>query len=200
MGNDLVYRQSFGFSCGPAALMTVMKQINNTMILDRSMELDIWRDATLIESKATSSFGLALAARRRGYKVKVMTDSDRIGFISRLVEHFPGINVDFMKLLFDRTRENAIKEGVDWDRKEVMLDDIEKEIDSDNQPIILISSKMMRELIGIPHWVVVIGYDRKHFWIKNPETARVERYTRKRFEKYLGFTGYRCMIVLGSEP
>ena len=61
------YMQSFGFSCGPAALMMVMKDLREDLDLDRDLELDIWRDATLMESKATSSFGLALAAKRRGF-------------------------------------------------------------------------------------------------------------------------------------
>lgn len=190
------YMQSFGFSCGPAALMMVMKDLREDLFLDRDLELDIWRDATLMESKATSSFGLALAAKRRGFHVTVRTDSEKIGFTSRLKSHFPGINVEFMELLFDHTRNTALKEGVIWERKKVDLDDVRREVDEERFPIVLISSKMMREAVGIPHWVVVVGYDNRYFWINNPETARKERYTKKRFEKYLGFTNYRCMVVV----
>ncbi len=190
------YMQSFGFSCGPAALMMVMKELREDLFLDRDLELDIWRDATLMESKATSSFGLALAAKRRGFHVTVRTDSDKIGFTSRLKSHFPKINVEFMELLFDHTRNTALKEGVIWDRREVDLDDIRKEVDNGRFPVVLISSKMMREAVGIPHWVVVVGYDEKFYYINNPETARRERYRIKRFGKYLGFTGYRCMVVI----
>lgn len=190
------YMQSFGFSCGPAALMMVMKDLREDLFLDRDLELDIWRDATLMESKATSSFGLALAAKRRGFHVTVRTDSEKIGFTSRLKSHFPGINVEFMELLFDHTRNTALKEGVIWERKKVDLADVRREVDEERFPIVLISSKMMREAVGIPHWVVVVGYDDRYFWINNPETARKERYTKKRFEKYLGFTNYRCMVVV----
>jgi hypothetical protein len=55
----------------------------------------------------------------------------------------------------------------------------------------------MYELIGIPHWIVVSRMDSKHVFINNPETSRVERYSRKRFEKYLGFRGYRSSILIG---
>ncbi len=191
-----LYMQSYGFSCGPAALMMVMKGIRVDLVLDRDLELDIWRDATLMESKATSSFGLALAARRRGFDVLVRTDSDQIGFTSRLKSHFPRINVEFMEMLFDHTREKALKEGVVWEREKVGIENIKKEVDEGRFPIVLISSKMMREIVGIPHWVVVTGYDEKYFWINNPESAKKERYTKKRFEKYLGFTGYRCLVVI----
>jgi hypothetical protein len=191
-----LYRQSFGFSCGPAALMMVMKNLRKDLILDQDLELEIWRDATLMESKATSSFGLALAARRRGFRVTVRTDSGKIGFTSRLKSHFPRINTDFMEMLFDHTRRTALKEGVKWDREKVELNDVLGILDEGGFPIVLISSKMMREIVGIPHWVVVVGYDEKFYYINNPETARRERYRIKRFGKYLGFTGYRCMMVI----
>jgi hypothetical protein len=176
--------------------MMVLKGLDPTLELTIGLELDIWRDATLMESKATSSFGLALAARRRGFASSVITDSDKIGFTSRLKSHFPRINVEFMEMLFEQTRESAVDQGVTWKRVKVEIRDIEESIDSGKFPIVLISSKMMREIVGIPHWVVVTGYDGKFFYINNPETAHRERYTRKRFERYLGFTGYRCIIIV----
>ncbi len=191
-----LYRQSFGFSCGPAALMMVLNGIDPDIPMNLETELSIWRDAALMESKATSTFGLASAARNRGYRVKVQTDSDGIGFTSRLKKHFPLINVDLMDLVHDHTRKQALKNGVVWKKDQVTLEDIESEVDAGNFPIVLISSRMMREIVGIPHWVVVIGYDEKNFMINNPETARGERYGRKRFDRYLGFTGYRSMITI----
>jgi len=194
MADIPLYRQSFGFSCGPAAMMMVMGSIHRNTILDRDLELDIWRESTLMESKATSAFGLALAARMKGYNVKVQTDSGEIGFTKRLKEHFPHIDLGFMEMLHSHTREKAIENGVKWDRRYLELKDIEEDVSRGEKPIVLISSKMMRELIGIPHYVVVTGFDEKHVTIANPETARIERYTRKRFEKYLGYRGYRSMI------
>ena len=45
-------------------------------------------------------------------------------------------------------------------------------------------------------WIVVISVDGRYVSIQNPETARVERYKRKRFEKYMGFDGQMRMVSI----
>ena len=191
-----LYKQSFEFSCGPAALMMVMKSLDPDLIIDRSLELDIWRDSALMESRGTSSFGLGLAALRRGYEVVVQTDCRKIGFIDILRDRFPDIDVEFMEMLFDHTRDEATKEGVNWDKRHLYMDDIVRAVNRGSSPIVLISSEMMGEEEGIPHWVVVVEVDEGSVVMNNPETAMRERYERDHFDRYLGFSGNRCMILL----
>ena len=66
-----MYRQSYGYSCGPASLLMVMGAIDKDLELNEPLEVAVWEDANLVESRATSSYGLALAALRRGFKAKV---------------------------------------------------------------------------------------------------------------------------------
>ena len=193
-----LYRQSFGFTCGPAALMMVMKGLEPDLELDRYLELDIWREAALMESRGTSSFGLALAARRRNFRVTVRTISENIGFTSRLVEHFPGIDVEFMEMLFEHTRDQALKEGVVWDRRYVEMGDLRESLAKGTFPVVLVSTEMMGEEEPIPHWVVVTGMDDGTVRINNPETGREEEYTTDLFERFLGFSGCRCLISVGK--
>ena len=191
-----LYKQTFGFTCGPAALMMVMKSIDDNVVLDRSLELDIWRDSTLMESRGTSSFGLALSAARRGYTVRVRTYCEKFGFIDILKDRFSGIDVEFMEMLFKHTRDQALIEGVEWIRKNPEMDDIRRSLDEGYFPIVLISSEMMGEEEGIPHWVVVVEVDEGYVLINNPETAMRERYERDQFVEHLGFNDHKCMITL----
>jgi ABC-type bacteriocin/lantibiotic exporter with double-glycine peptidase domain len=191
-----MYQQSYGYSCGPASLLMVLGAIDKNLKLTESLEVDVWEDANLVESRATSSYGLALAALRRGFKAKVYADGDGIGFTRRLKDHFPQIDVSRMDDLFQRTKNKARKFGVEEILRTATIEDIREELKIGAHPIVLISTRMMWELRPIPHWIVVISADDGVIKIQNPETARIETYKEKRFKKYMGFEGQMRMVCI----
>jgi len=193
-GEVPLYKQSYGYSCGPASLLMVIGSLDSRIILREPLEMEIWADANLGESRATSAYGLALAALKRGFKAKVWSENEGVGFERRLKEHFPAIDMDNMLSLFNEKKEQARDLGVEEVREPVDLDVIEKELRAGNHPIILVSSGMMGEWVQIPHWVVVTRVEKGRVTIQNPETARRETYRKKRFLKYLGFQGETRMV------
>jgi hypothetical protein len=173
-----------------------MGAIDKDLELDEPLEVAVWEDANLVESRATSSYGLALAALRRGFKAKVYADGDGIGFTRRLKDHFPQIDVRRMNDLFQMTKNKARKFGVQEIMRTATIEDIRQELKGGAHPIVLISTRMMWELRPIPHWVVVISADDGLIRIQNPETARIETYKEKRFRKYMGFEGQMRMVCI----
>jgi len=189
-----LYKQSYGYSCGPASLLMVIGSLDRNIVLREPLEMEIWADANLGESRATSAYGLALAALKRGFRARVWSETEGIGFEKRLKEHFPAIDLNKMFSLFEKKKAQARELGVEEIKERVTLDFIEKELLSGNHPIVLVSSGMMGEWVQIPHWVVVTGTDKNRVAIQNPETARIETYRKKRFLKYLGFQGETRMV------
>jgi hypothetical protein len=174
----------------------VLGSLDENIELTTDLENSIWKDANLVESRATSAFGLALAARKRGYKATVYADSDGIGFTKRLKKHFPIINVERMNEFHNLTRRKALELGVKEIKKKVTVELLKAQLENGINPIVLISSKLMGEWIAIPHWIVVTDIERDALTIHNPETAMVERYTIKRFAKFIGFTGNTRMVCI----
>ena len=60
------YQQTTEFTCGPAALIMAMQALNKKTQADRSMKLQLWREATTIYMTSghggSSPHGLELAA------------------------------------------------------------------------------------------------------------------------------------------
>lgn len=191
-----MYKQSYGYSCGPASLLMVMGAIDSDMKLNESLEIAVWEDANLVESRATSSYGLALAAMKRGFTTKVYADGDGIGFTRRLKDHFPRIDVGRMDDLFQQKKLEARELGVKEVHRTATIEDIKIELEKGAHPIVLISTRLMWELRPIPHWIVVISADNGVIRIQNPETARVETYKEKRFRKYMGFEDQMRMVCI----
>jgi hypothetical protein len=191
-----VHKQSYGFSCGPAALLTVMHDLDGRIPLDHDTEIDLWKDANLHESYATSAHGLANAALRRGFKAKVIADRPGIGFESKLKEHFPIIEDRILHSIYDHTVARAKELGLEEEFVRVDVELIEVLAASNMRPIVLISTDLMDEDVPIPHWIVILSVDRNEVLIANPETGATEVYPREKFGAYLGYDGYKAVLVI----
>ncbi|WP_122858183.1 peptidase C39 family protein, partial [Pseudomonas viridiflava] len=70
------YQQTLDFTCGPACLLMAMKALQPERSMMRAEELQIWREATTVFMTSghggCSPQGLALAAWRRGFAVKLL--------------------------------------------------------------------------------------------------------------------------------
>lgn len=162
------YQQTLEFTCGPAALMMAMKALESAVVLDRTLEIRIWRESTTVFMTSghggTSPYGMALAAVHRGFEAEVfvndatelLVDSVRSAEkkeVMRLVE----------KNFLDEMRERDIPVHY----RKVDVNDIRAAFDQGGVPIVLISSyRIYKE--KFPHWVVVTGFDDRFIYVHDP--------------------------------
>lgn len=163
------YAQTTEFTCGPACLMMAMKALNSRQELNRRLELQLWREATTIFMTSghggCSPHGLALAAHRRGFEVRLHVSSLGVPFIDGVrdegkkeVIHL--VHEDFLAQL--QQEQIAIHdEGLNSSMLEQLL--VQGWI-----PLILISSYRISRSKA-PHWVVLSGADDHFFYIHDPD-------------------------------
>ena len=73
-GPSIGWPQSFPFSCGPAALGSVLTALGWSPRRPRvEEEIEIWRESTAVACPGAHPLGLALAADRRGFRADVRT-------------------------------------------------------------------------------------------------------------------------------
>lgn len=202
------HAQTLDFTCGPSCLMMVFKYFIPEITLDRSLELELWREATLIFMTTgvggTGPFGLALAARSRGFDVRVMSSTERTPFVKSVRS---AAKQDVIRLVHRDLREAAYDAGVASATYDFKLDDITCAIRRGLVPIVLISTY---RLTGdrAPHWVVVTGFDRDSIYIHDPDEdsyhadrvkARNIRVSREEFQRMsrYGKDVYRSAILVG---
>ena len=58
-----------------------MKYFDKSLHLTKSLEIDIWREANMVEIYGTSRFGLAYSAVTRGFKARVTSNTGKIDFV-----------------------------------------------------------------------------------------------------------------------
>lgn len=165
------YRQTLGFTCGASCLMMAMKAFDRTLVLDRTLELQIWREATTIYMTAghggCGPYGLALAAHRRGFRTEVYVNGDGVLFRESVRSEEKREVIALVHADFVRQAQEA---HIPVHHRVAGTQELTRCFANGGIPLVLIS---MWRLTGerAPHWVVVTGCDERYFFIQDPDNA-----------------------------
>ena len=152
-------RQTTHFTCGPAALMMAMHGLNKTYLPSKEEEINLWREATTIFMTSGHGgchpIGLALAAKRRQFKVEVWVNQSGPLFIDGVRNEEKKQIVELVDSSFNR---QAIEQGIPIHYGNITQNELTDAFKSGAIPLILISTYLM-DRKKVPHWVVMSGFD-----------------------------------------
>lgn len=206
------YGQTLSFTCGPAALMMAMKALSPRLALNRKLELRLWRESTTVYMTSghggCGPEGLALAARRRGYRVEVFAPEPGALFIDSVRAKD---KKEVIRLVEEDYRDELAELKVPLTIGGLGGDDLVKYLRRGAVPIVLISSY---RLYGekAPHWVVVTDYDDSFVFLNDPFVGNDPHRTRadcinipvgrREFDQMAryGSARLRAAVIVKSKP
>jgi ribosomal protein S18 acetylase RimI-like enzyme len=162
------YAQTLDFTCGPAALMMVMRYLRPELSLDRGLELQLWREATTIFMTSghggCSAHGLGLAALRRGLHATVYARDDAVPFLD-------SVRDSEKKDVITLSHQDFLRDFTALGGRTVIRDfgvaDVLEALNSGGVPLILMSGyRLYRE--KMPHWLVITGYNQNFIYLHDP--------------------------------
>lgn len=162
------YEQTLDFTCGASCLMMAMKALDDSIALDRTLELRIWREATTIFMTSghggCGPFGLALAAHRRTFNTEVFVNDRGVPLVDsvRSLE-----KKEVMRLVHEDMLAEVERLGIPLTYSTLDLETMAARFDAGAVPLVLISSyRIYAE--KFPHWVVVTGFDESFVYVHDP--------------------------------
>ncbi|MDH5611995.1 MAG: GNAT family N-acetyltransferase/peptidase C39 family protein [Gammaproteobacteria bacterium] len=202
------YEQTTDFTCGSASLIMAMQALDKDTKADRTLELQLWREATTIYMTSghggCSPLGLALAAWRRGFRVEVYVNSKEPLFLD-------GVRNEGKKAVMELVHEDFMRQISETDimlhYDNLTMNELEEKFSQGGIPLVLISTySYTRD--KAPHWVVVTGMDDTFIYIHDPDED-VESYRSQTDNIYLpiglqtfdksfrfGRTGLRTSVII----
>lgn len=163
------YAQTTDFTCGPASLMMAMKAQDISVQFSRSLELQLWREATTIFMTSghggCSPQGLALAAQRRGFAVELYINTEQVPFIDGVRSPEKKSVIELVHYDFLQQLEAA---QIPIYYHGLSSDALQQHLQEGWVPLVLISSYRLSRSKA-PHWVVLSGMDEHFFYVHDPE-------------------------------
>lgn len=162
------YAQTTDFTCGPAALMMAMASLSEDTVMEQPLEFDLWREATTIFMMAGHGgchpLGLALAAEKRGFKVKVYINQPLPLFTSGVRQQVKKNTVEIIEQQFQlRVQQQKIPVVyADFD-----LNALKHALKDGCKVLSLISTYQM-DGYKVPHWVAITAIDDECLYLHDP--------------------------------
>ncbi|MDX1454517.1 MAG: GNAT family N-acetyltransferase/peptidase C39 family protein [Gammaproteobacteria bacterium] len=162
------YAQTTEFTCGPAALMMAMRALDESIPLDRKLELRLWRESTTIFMTSghggCGPYGLALGAAHRGFDVEVFVSEPAALFVDTVRSEE---KKEVIRLVHEDMAEEIARRGIPVSFEPATLETLEAAHDAGGIALVLISSwQLYRE--KFPHWVVITGFDDRFVYTHDP--------------------------------
>jgi hypothetical protein len=190
------YRQSFDFTCGPACLIMAMRRYRPDLVVSRELELDIWREANLVEADATSRQGLALAAHRRGFRVRTQGNVESVELLDCLGLKLSPESRAVAKVLHRDLKRRCRQSRIRDDAGAVQPSDLVRWLERGWTPIVLVDSRLVISE-ALPHWVVVTRMEPSAATIQDPLARKGNTVVGlDDLTRCLGFQGTQCAVVL----
>ncbi|MDD1622176.1 MAG: GNAT family N-acetyltransferase/peptidase C39 family protein [Methylococcaceae bacterium] len=162
-------RQTTPFTCGPASLMMAMHGLNRNYRPSQEEEINLWREATTIFMTSGHGgchpVGLALAAKRRQFRVEVWINQSGTLFIDGVRSEDKKQVVELVDSCFKREAE---EQGVAIHYANITQNDLTTAFEAGAIPLILISTFSM-DRRKAPHWVVMSGFDNDCLYMHDPD-------------------------------
>ncbi len=162
------YPQSLDFTCGPACLMMAMAALEPGRKMDAVEELRLWRESTTVfmtrGPAGCSPYGLALAAKRRGFRVSLHVHDPDVMFIDSVRNPR---KKEVVRLVQEDYLAQIEEAGIPLDDVPMSMSELASEMAHGAVPIVLISTYALdRE--KVPHWVVVTAFDDRFVYVHDP--------------------------------
>jgi ribosomal protein S18 acetylase RimI-like enzyme len=164
------YHQTTEFTCGPACLLMAMGALDGAVPGNHQDELRLWREASSVHMPGghggCSPHGLALAAWRRGYRVRLHLSDQGPLFLDEVRnagkrEVIRQAHEDFCSALEHTDVEQHLGDELD----------LRPLLDAGGQPLVLVDGHR-RSRSRAPHWVLVTDCDHNFIYLHDPNAER----------------------------
>lgn len=193
------YRQHYDFTCGPAALMMAMKYFWHRLELTKELEIDIWREANMVEVYGTSRYGLAFSAATRGFDVRIFTNLRGAGYFRKIEPMIGKIDRTHLNYFLMERKERCRKLGI----KELRVTQIstallKASVSIDAVPIILSNTEFF-SAEDAPHWLAIADLNESQIYFNNPlSRSGRQGVPISQLGQILGYKGDQCMVTVNS--
>jgi len=206
------YAQTTPFTCGPSCLMMAMRSLDPASSMNRTRELQMWRESTTIFMMSghggCGPHGLALAAHNRGFKVQAFISHKGPLFLDGVRSE---LKKAVLRVVHEDFRRQVQEAGIPVTYQAASLQKLERILKKGGIPMVLVSTYRFGNN-KIPHWVVIVGLDDRFVYINDPDADPKYLRTatdnanlpvlREQFERMSSFGKNRlraCVVLYRSE-
>ncbi len=170
----MVYIQKTPYTTAASSLINVLAHVKKDYSPSEEDEFKIWMESANLPIRASSIFGLALAAKKRSLKPEVYVESEEYDFPDYRFYRYKKEDVELAKKSSEIYKKKAKKENINTVTTQINIDLI-KELLRKNYLLVRINVKDLRNLkSNSSNYLMFKNYENKEFTIIDPIQGEIK--------------------------
>lgn len=162
------YLQTTPYTTAASSLLAVLHYFKPEIKLTKEEEFRIWKETALLPTRASSIFGLANYAQKKGLNVKVVLEKIDYEFPDYRFYRYTKKDMEQAAFSSELYLKEAKENNLVIEVRKITLENIKKEL-RDSVLLLRLNSKIIRKTKkNTSNFLVVYGYHRKYFQIIDP--------------------------------
>ncbi|MBU0456566.1 MAG: peptidase C39 family protein [Nanoarchaeota archaeon] len=163
------YFQTTPFTCAASSLLIILHHLNPEIELNRENEFDIWQKTTNLPTRGSSIYALANYAKKLGLNLQIIVEKKEYEFPDYRFYRYTKEDIEHAAFSSELHKKQAEENKIIIKEKKIVIEDIKKELMSNNILLLRINAKPIRNTKrNTSNYIVVHGYSESSFQIIDP--------------------------------
>lgn len=199
------YLQTTPFTCAASSLLTILHHFHPQIELNQENEFKIWRETVTLPTRGSSIFALANYAKKQGLNPRIVVESKKYGFPDYRFYRYTKDDIDLAAFSSFLHLKEAENNQIPIEEREIILEEIKKELNQKNILILRINAKPLRkEKRNTSNYIIVLGFNSGYYNIIDPKVGAVsipEETMKEAFDtlETKKYRDHRMMVFEGKE-
>lgn len=195
------YKQTTNYTGASSALLSILHFFDENFELNEDNELDIWLSTVILPTRASSVFGLALYAKKKGLDPKIIIEDANYTYPDYRFKRYTKKQILLAEKIADRYKMKCESEGIIIVEKDFDVNFIDSLLEKRKILLLRVNAGRLRGTKSTSKYIVVYkrAHDRNKYFIIDPRRRR-KKVTREMLEESLielrtKKKREKCMIV-----
>lgn len=163
------YTRTTPFTTAAASLLSILHYFNPKIELSKENEFKIWHNSANLPTRSCSIYGLANYAQKCGLKTKIVVEKKEYNFPDYRFYRYKKEDIEHAAYSSNLHRKEVEESGMTIEIKEILLEDVKKELANNKIILLRINAKPIRNTKrNTTKYIVVHGYEENYFHIIDP--------------------------------
>ncbi|MBN1645461.1 peptidase C39 family protein [Candidatus Woesearchaeota archaeon] len=166
-----VYLQSTEYTTAASSLMMVLNHFNPKFLLSRENEFRIWQESANLPVRASSIYGLAVFAKRKGLNPRIVLEEKEFDFPDYRFKKYPKQDIDHAKFMSKLHHKRAVDLGILIIKREFDFEFVKRT--ARQNPIMLrVNAGVLRDSKATSNYIIVFKNGKEGLTIMDPIKGR----------------------------
>lgn len=140
-----LYKQTTDYTCAASSLMMILNHFQPEFKLNRENEFKVWRETVNLPTKASSIYGMACYAKKRGLDIKVILEEKEYDYPDYRFKGYTKKEIDDAKYMSRIFAKELFSLNISLEKRPIKIEEIHQLLNQGKTILLRVNAGFLRD-------------------------------------------------------